>query len=293
MLRMRIFAVSVTALLWALACGSQQTSDNTAADASASGGTAGTGVGGGGGSSATGGSGGQSGASGTGGHAGTGGDAGSGGATEDAGPPGGEAAIPGVYNARETGGLPAADGKRVRRDVLIRSGHLADLDAAGCQVLTDLDIRSVVDLRAASAASSEPDADCVMSGTAYYQADLPKILPPSPQSYEQTLDATEPKLADLYAHLGKAEALPAVVHCVIGRDRASLVTAILLLSLGVPESDVVQDFTNNQDASVSVDASWLQPLLDRVAASGSIEAYLQSHGVTQAQIDELRSMALE
>ena len=46
-----------------------------------------------------------------------------------------------------------------------------------------------------------------------------------------------------------------------------------------------EDFVSNQIATVSVEAAWLQPLLDRVNTAGSIEAYLQSHGVTQAQID--------
>ena len=104
------------------------------------------------------------------------GGSGQGGASEagtfDAGQPGGAVDLPGVYNARETGGLPTSDGKYVRRDVLIRSGHLAELDATGCQQLAQIGIRSVVDLRAASAASSLPDAECVLNTTAHYQAGL-------------------------------------------------------------------------------------------------------------------------
>lgn len=270
-------------------CGSQQVAETPAdaapggTDASVDSGSSGAGGGG------TGGAGG----SGHAGQAGSGGGSPEAGTPFDAGPPGGAVALAGVYNARETGGLPTSDGTFVRRNVLIRSGHLADLGAEGCQQLAQLGIRSVVDLRAASAASSQPDAECVLNTTAYYQADLPKILPPSEQSYTQTLDATEPKLAALFEHLGRPDAVPAVVHCVIGRDRASLVTAILLLSLGVSQDDVVQDFVSNQDASVSVEAAWLQPLLDRVAAAGGIESYLLSHGVTQAQIDQFRTMALQ
>jgi hypothetical protein len=133
----------------------------------------------------------------------------------------------------------------------------------------------------------------VASSTAYYLADLPKILPPSPTSYTQTLDAAEPKLAAIWGHLSGTDALPAIVHCVIGRDRASLLTAMLLLSLGVPQDQVVQDFVSNQDPTVSVEASWLQPMLDRVNAAGGIDAYLLSHGVTQAMLDQFRGMALE
>jgi hypothetical protein len=228
---------------------------------------------------------------GAGGVAGQPGSGGSAGSTTQ--PVGGPVDLPGVYNARNEGGLVTASGQRVKHQVLIRSGHLADLGSAGCQRLGDLGIRSVVDLRAAEDASATPDAPCVASTTKYYLADLPKILPPSAASYGQTLDAAEPKLAAIFAHLSAAQALPSVVHCVIGRDRASLVMAVLLLALGVPQSEVANDFVENQDASVDVDAAWLAPLFDRVSAAGGIEPYLLAHGVTQVMIDKLRSLALE
>ncbi len=201
--------------------------------------------------------------------------------------------LPGVYNARNVGGLLTTSGQRVKHQVLIRSGHLADLGSAGCQRLGELGVRSVVDLRASDDAASTPDAACVASTTAYYLADLPKILPPSATSYGQTLDAAEPKFAAIFGHLAADQGLPAVVHCVIGRDRASLVTATVLLALGVSQSEVAKDFVDNQDASVDVDAAWLAPLFDRVTAAGGIEPYLISHGVTQAMIEKLRSLALE
>jgi protein-tyrosine phosphatase len=278
----RLGAVATVLLsLWVASCGSQQAAEKSA------GGMAGAAA-----DAAT-----EAGSSGTGGGSGQGGQAGNGGeggvALQDAGPPGGPVELSGVYNARDTGGLSTTSGKPLRRKVLIRSGHLAELDASGCQQLSALGIRSVVDLRAATAANSQPDVTCVTSTTVYYLADLPKILPPSEQSYAQTLDAAEPKLAAIYGQLSAPDGLPAIVHCVIGRDRASLITAVLLLSLGVPRDQVVIDFASNQDASVSVDASWLQPLFERVDAAGGIEAYLQSHGVTQAQLDQLRAQALE
>ena len=271
----RLGAVATVLLsLWVTSCGSQQAAEKNAGGMAGAAADAATEVG----ASATGGASGQA------------GQAGNGGAAQA---PGGPVDISGVYNARDTGGLNTTSGKPLRHKVLIRSGHLADLDASGCEQVSALGIRSVVDLRAASAAASQPDATCVTSTTAYYLADLPKILPPSEQAYAQTLDAAEPKFAAIYGHLSAPNGLPAIVHCVIGRDRASLITAILLLSLGVPRDQVITDFTSNQDDSVSVDASWLQPLFERVDAAGGIEAYLQAHGVTQVQLDQLRAQALE
>lgn len=274
-----------------------------AAGAAGGAGSAASGAGGGAGGTSTGGASGAA-AGGSGGFdagapdssAGMAGSAGSAGDSQDAGdaaaPAGGPVALDNVFNARHTGGLTTSTNKRVRDYMLIRSGHLADLGGSGCAQLSALTIKTVIDLRDATDAAASPDAACVTTGTAYKLVDLPKILPPSATSYEQTLDAAEPKLASLFGQLTSA-GLPAILHCVIGRDRASMVTALVLLALGVPQAQVVADFEINQDASVSVDAAWLQPVVDRVNQAGGIDAYLLSWGVTAQQLSDLRSMALE
>ena len=204
---------------------------------------------------------------------------------------GGPVGLEGVFNARHTGGLATAGGQRVRDNVLIRSGHLAGLDNTGCEQLRALQVRTVIDLRAASAVSATPDAPCVPAAATYYNADLPKILPPSEDSYLRTLDAAEPVLAQIYTHLAAEPALPAIIHCVIGRDRASLVMALVLLSLDVPEAQVLADFRDNQEAQTA--PAWMNGVLARIDQAGGIEAYLATHGVTNGQLASLRGMALE
>lgn len=209
---------------------------------------------------------------------------------------GGPVQIDGVTNPRHTGGLPTSDGMRVRANTLIRSGHLAELGPNGCADIGSLGIRTVVDLRAADGSTgtnANPDDPCVTGALSYYQADLPKLVPPSVDYYLQTLSAAEPKLAAIFGQLGQADALPAIVHCVIGRDRASMITALVLLAIGVPSADVVADFVDNQDASISVEAAWLEAVIDHIDGQGGIEAYLQLHGVTAQQIATLREQALE
>lgn len=205
---------------------------------------------------------------------------------------GGGVALNGVYNARHVGRLPAVEGKRVRPYFLIRSGHLAELGEQGCiQLIDDLRIRSVIDLRSETEANAVADAPCVKEDTRYLLAQLPKILPPTEDSYLQTLTAVEPQLATIFEHISESDALPAIVHCVIGRDRAGLVMALALLTLGVPEQPVLTDFVENQEAEVDVE--WLQAVIDKVAASGGIEAYLETHGVGAEQIAAFRAQALE
>jgi protein-tyrosine phosphatase len=202
--------------------------------------------------------------------------------------------LDGVVNTRQVGGLVTTDGRRIRRHVLIRSGHLSTLTPTGCQQLAALGVRTIVDLRASPAAAAAPDAGCARATTEHYNIALPKLLPPSPDNYLATLQATEPKLAEIYARLSAPQALPAIVHCVIGRDRASLVTALVLLSLGVSVDTVRDDFVHNQDPSISVvEASYLDRVLDKVAQAGGIEPYLLAHGVSPEQLRALRDAALE
>lgn len=226
---------------------------------------------------------------------GTGGTAGSGGSAATTGGP---VSISGVFNARHTGGLLGADGRRVRDQALIRSGHLADLDTTGCDQLQALQIHSVIDLRAAdgsTGATTNPDATCATTGPTYHLVDLPKILPPSEASYLQTLDALEPKLAAIFQVLGHQDGAPAILHCVIGRDRAGIAMALVLLAVGVPGNRVVTDFVTNQDASVQADVQpeWLEAVVARVDAQGGIDAYLQQHNVPPAQITALKQIVLE
>ena len=52
-----------------------------------------------------------------------------------------------IVNFRDAGGVLTADGHRVRRGVLVRSGHLADATDGDLTVLGALGVKAVVDLR--------------------------------------------------------------------------------------------------------------------------------------------------
>ncbi len=195
-----------------------------------------------------------------------------------------------VVNARQVGGLETAAGRRVRDSVLVRSGELS---AVSCERLQALGIATVLDLRDAADAGSNPDAACVAEQARYTLVDLPKILPPTADSYLATLDAIEPKLPTIFGELAREGALPAVIHCVIGRDRASLTMALVLLGLGVPPERVLDDFVQNQDVVGSTSADWMSGVLARVEAAGGAEAYLAAHGVDATLLSALQAQALD
>ena len=82
-----------------------------------------------------------------------------------------------------------------------------------------------------------------------------------------------------------------MIHCVQGRERSCLTMAVVLLALGVTSEAVASDFETNQ--ATAVDPHWLDDVFARVAAGGGIDRYLASHSVVRADIDSLRSQALE
>ncbi len=135
------------------------------------------------------------------------------------------------------------------------------------------------------------DAPWVISGRRHHLMDLPKVGEPSEQSYLRALEATEPKLGAIFALLGARDALPILLHCVTGRDRAGLIMALVLLSLGVPSHDVAVDFSASQD--VGADPKWLNGVFARIHLEGGIDRYLAAHQVAAADLDSLRAQALE
>lgn len=71
-----------------------------------------------------------------------------------------EPELAGVRNFRDVGGLPTADGRRVRYGVLFRSGHLAHATEDDAAFLASLGLHTIFDFRNAADQKLEgPDVD--------------------------------------------------------------------------------------------------------------------------------------
>jgi hypothetical protein len=55
---------------------------------------------------------------------------------------------------------------------------------------------------------------------------------------------------------------------------------------------VLDDMTTNQDAGIVIEAAWMDRVFERLDEAGGIAAYLEQHGVTEAQLAALREQAL-
>jgi protein-tyrosine phosphatase len=194
-----------------------------------------------------------------------------------------------VTNARDLNGYQTDQGKIGCRRVM-RGGALCGVLDAGCTEFDDLGIRTVVDLRESGTQQTSPASTCVQEQATLVDAHMPK-LDPTAANYLALLDESD-AVAALFTALGAAGNYPVYIHCVIGRDRASVATALVLLALGVERGEVEEEFTLSNKVSVEVDPAWIAAVLDEVEARGGVETYLSAAGVTSSALDVLRSEAV-
>ena len=71
----------------------------------------------------------------------------------------------GAPNARDLGGLPTMDGRKVRAGVLLRSGELARITDDDAQTLSQYPLRTVVDFRTDLEREQKPDRRITLSST--------------------------------------------------------------------------------------------------------------------------------
>jgi protein-tyrosine phosphatase len=230
-------------------------------------------------------------------------------------------AIDGAFNLRDVGGYAAARG-RVRRGVLLRSGHLCGLTEQGRRQLQVLGIRSVIDLRRPAECAAEPGPYGTGDTPCWYALPLlndePGFAgqpPPLVEVYRNILDRAQPEFRTIFEHLARPGSLPAIMHCSAGKDRTGLVVALLLDLLGVSHAAIIADYHASEaglatapgfeayraraiaagrEPFLAAPPSLMRATLDYVHASyGGAAAYLSAAGLPRSSLMRLRMALLE
>lgn len=252
--------------------------------------------------------------------------------------------LKGAPNFRDLGGYLTASGRRVRRGQLFRSDGLDLLTTEDYATLHALGIRLVCDLRSDLERSQKPTqwpqhllpTTLVMDVNADMRAGnsgLNDMLraDPSPSGalammmhiYRFVPDALTKHLGKFFRAVTEDGHLPLILHCSAGKDRTGVLSAILLLALGVSRETVVADYMKTNEyrdvqklekkifelmepilggppphetveIMAGVQAAYLEAALDAIdSRHDSIESYLESAGVTKTQVAEFHSRMLE
>ena len=178
-----------------------------------------------------------------------------------------EPELSGVRNFRDVGGLPTADGRRVRHGVLFRSGHLAHATDEDAAFLGSLGLHTIFDFRNASDQKLEgPDVE--LPGVR--NVNLPLSDPADGSEFwKMVRDGETDQLRGILGgdkganrmiasyrtivterttehsqvlHALAEDSVPALMHCAAGKDRAGLSIAVTLLALGVEREAIVTDY---------------------------------------------------
>ena len=249
-----------------------------------------------------------------------------------------------THNSRDMGGYKTADGRTVKWGVLFRSDSLANLDDADLAYLENLQLSAITDFRSDSERAQAPDRLPQQSPAIAYRtlainnpavdvAELGKKFFSGQLSQDELLALTDrtgyindADISHMWGQwvreLAQPGALPQLFHCTAGKDRTGFAAAMVLLTLGVPRDQVMQDFLLSNEylaekiatnvekiqahSATDVDAEVLRQVLGVTPTSlegafeamearyGSIDAYIeQGLGIDNTTRLELQALLLE
>lgn len=194
--------------------------------------------------------------------------------------------LEGGINFRDLGGNTVADGRRIKRGWLYRSGALDTLTEQDQQFLSAIPVKHILDYRDADEVAAKPDI--LWPGCEYHN------VPANPLSNEvnanlerltaETLAAFDPqafmlklyqklpfdnaayrKLASL---LGQPNGGALVQHCAVGKDRTGMGSLIILLALGADWNTIKEDYLLTETTL----AGFRENMLDRLSITLPPEA---------------------
>lgn len=234
--------------------------------------------------------------------------------------------LDGTYNVRDVGGYQTRDGRTIRWRTLLRADSLHRLTEDGQAHLLEAGLRTIVDLRRDEELATAPNVFAASDRVRYLQVSLSPIpIAPNaeggfdadslPRTYRAIVDSRHAELRQILGTLAAPGGLPALVHCTAGKDRTGVVVALLLALAGVDHAAIAEDYALTAtyltegffaDARARAQAAgrdWLlyqhllgcpaelmlATLTDLDERYGGVEAYLRLIGLTDQELEALRT----
>ena len=237
--------------------------------------------------------------------------------------------LEGAHNVRDLGGYETEDGRTTKWRTFLRAAGLDELTPASRQALVDLGLNTVVDLRWPSELESRPSVFEGSTAPAYIHIDMlgeDAFRPQPPEgdghaestawTYCQWLLDSQDAISQILGALAESDGM-ALYNCAAGKDRTGIVSALLLGLAGVPQQTIVADYALSatylwprereayqekngshatqeefQEAASPPRAMQLT-LEDLKKKYGSIRSYVEKVGVSDDQVDRIRSKLLD
>ena len=166
--------------------------------------------------------------------------------------------LEGAQNFRDIGGYATASGASVRWRTLFRTGSLADVTPGDIGTLHELGVELAFDLRTQAERDDLGVAPLAEHGVSVRHLPLVEELRPSlypvkapvrdwtPEDYAVQytwlLEKGRGAIGTVLRALAEERPAAAAYYCTAGRDRAGLVTAVILRTLGVSDDTIAADY---------------------------------------------------
>lgn len=169
--------------------------------------------------------------------------------------------LEGGRNFRDLGGYEAAGGREIQKGKLLRSGVLHGLTPADYEIISTLDVDTIVDLRTREERLSEPtfwqagnvevmswDYSMGLDDSSFFEnfnsenLDRARAEALMGDLYRDMVHQQEPHYRGMFERL-VAEGGTMLLHCSAGKDRTGIGAALLLTALGVDRETVFHDYT--------------------------------------------------
>jgi protein-tyrosine phosphatase len=180
----------------------------------------------------------------------------------------------GINNFRDLGGYRNKKGSILKWGQLFRSGHLGTPKPFDHDLLQNLGIKTIIDLRSPQECWKMPDT----SFPGVTNLHIP-LFRSDPFMYRHiifqrhklgqrlediyttwVIDGSAKELGHIFKIISNPDNLPLLFHCTAGKDRTGITAALLLLALGVSETTAIADYTLSNAAADRFMADYRQPL---------------------------------
>ncbi|NCC35749.1 MAG: tyrosine-protein phosphatase [Chloroflexia bacterium] len=181
--------------------------------------------------------------------------------------------LAGAANLRDLGGYHTHDGRRVRWGALYRSDHLYHLSRRDQQVLMQLGLVTLIDLRSEAERLRQPNRLPANHGInvveipileetsglmadlreRFERGDLDGIDPAAllSEANEQFVTCFTPSFRQFIQTVQTTGGAPLLFHCTAGKDRTGFAAALTLHLLGVPGETILADYLRSNEYTIS------------------------------------------
>ncbi len=162
--------------------------------------------------------------------------------------------LKGLQNFRDIGGYRTKGGRAVKWRRIFRSDAHHPMKPEDIAFTADvLKIRTIIDLRSSDELEKYGRSPLTEKQAAYHHLPFltsammvnqndPRATGDVAQHYAHMMVGAAAKIAAALKTLAEADAQPAVIHCMGGKDRTGVLTAVLLGLLDVSEEEIVTDY---------------------------------------------------